>query len=125
MITLPLATCASAISLNLSLINDLVRSGEDVGTAAGFITAVGNLFGLLAPIATGYFVASTGGFAMAFTVVGPLLIVGAVLSVFGATRPVEQAARLARFFYSFTQGNLVPFFDVETRSYEYHKKYPR
>jgi ACS family glucarate transporter-like MFS transporter len=87
-ITLSLATCASAISLNLSLINDLVRSGEDVGTAAGFITAVGNLFGLLAPIATGYFVASTGGFAMAFTVVGALLIVGAVLSVFGATRPV-------------------------------------
>lgn len=88
-ITLSLATCASAISLNLSLINDLVRSGEDVGTAAGFITAVGNLFGLLAPIATGYFVASTGGFAMAFTVVGALLIVGAVLSVFGATRPVQ------------------------------------
>lgn len=88
-ITLSLATCASAISLNLSLINDLVRSGEDVGTAAGFITAVGNLFGLLAPIATGYFVASTGGFAMAFTVVGALLIVGAVLSVFGATRPVD------------------------------------
>lgn len=88
-ITLSLATCASAISLNLSLINDLVHSGEDVGTAAGFITAVGNLFGLLAPIATGYFVASTGGFAMAFTVVGALLIVGAVLSVFGATRPVH------------------------------------
>lgn len=88
-ITLSLATCASAISLNLSLINDLVRSGEDVGTAAGFITAVGNLFGLLAPIATGYFVASTGGFAMAFTVVGALLIVGAVLSVLGANRPVR------------------------------------
>lgn len=88
-ITLSLATCASAILLNLSLINDLVRSGEDVGTAAGFITAVGNLFGLLAPIATGYFVASTGGFAMAFTVVGALLIVGAVLSVLGANRPVR------------------------------------
>jgi len=88
-ITLSLATCASAISLNLSLVNDLVRSGEDVGTAAGFITAVGNLFGLLAPIATGYLVANTGGFAMAFTVVGALLIVGAVLSVFGARRPVQ------------------------------------
>lgn len=88
-ITLSLATCASAISLDLSLVNDLVRSGEDVGTAAGFITAVGNLFGLLAPIATGYLVANTGGFAMAFTVVGVLLIVGAVLAVFGARRPVH------------------------------------
>ena len=88
-ITLSLATCASAVSLNLSLVNDLVRSGEDVGTAAGFITAVGNLFGLLAPIATGYFVASAGGFAMAFTVVGALLILGAALSVLGANRPVQ------------------------------------
>jgi len=88
-ITLSLATCASAVSLNLSLVNDLVRSGEDVGTAAGFITAVGNLFGLLAPIVTGYVVAGTGGFAMAFTVVGVLLVVGAVLQAFGANRPVH------------------------------------
>ncbi|MDY0976570.1 MFS transporter [Massilia sp. CFBP9012] len=87
-ITLSLATCASAISLNLSLVNDLLRSSEDVGTAAGFVTAVGNLFGLLAPIVTGYVVAGTGGFAAAFAVVGILLIVGSALSVFGARRPV-------------------------------------
>jgi ACS family glucarate transporter-like MFS transporter len=88
-ITLSLATCASAVSLDLSLVNDLVRSSDDVGTAAGFITAVGNLFGLLAPIVTGYVVAGTGGFAMAFTVVGVLLVVGAALQVFGANRPVQ------------------------------------
>jgi MFS family permease len=88
-ITLSLATCASAVSLNLSLVNDLVRSSADVGTAAGFITAVGNFFGLMAPIATGYLVANTGGFAAAFTVVGALLVLGSVLSVFGATRPVH------------------------------------
>ena len=88
-ITLSLATCASAVSLDLSLVNDLVRSSDDVGTAAGFITAVGNLFGLLAPIVTGYVVAGTGGFAMAFIVVGVLLVVGAALQVFGANRPVH------------------------------------
>lgn len=88
-ITLSLATCASAVSLNLSLVNDLVRSSTDVGTAAGFITAVGNFFGLMAPIATGYLVAGTGGFAAAFVVVGALLVVGSVLSVFGARRPVH------------------------------------
>jgi len=88
-ITLSLATCASAVSLNLSLVNDLVRSSADVGTAAGFITAVGNFFGLMAPIATGYLVASTGGFAAAFTVVGALLVLGSVLSVCGASRPVH------------------------------------
>jgi len=87
-ITLSLSGCASAISTNLSLVNDLVRSSEDVGTAAGFITAVGNLFGLLAPIVTGYVVAGTGGFGMAFAVVGILLILGSALAVFGARRPV-------------------------------------
>lgn len=87
-ITLSLATCASAISLNLSLINDIVRASDDVGTAAGFITAVGNLFGLLAPIVTGYVVANTGGFAYAFMLVGALLVVGSVLAIFGVRRPV-------------------------------------
>lgn len=87
-ITLSLAGCASAISNNLSLVNDLVRSNEDVGTAAGFVTAVGNLFGLLAPIVTGYVVAGTGGFGMAFGVVGILLIIGSAVAVLGARRPV-------------------------------------
>lgn len=87
-ITLSLATCASAVSLNLSLVNDLVRSEDDVGTAAGFITAVGNLFGLLAPIVTGYVVAGTGQFAPAFMVVGVLLVVGAMLSMFCTRRPI-------------------------------------
>lgn len=87
-ITLSLATCASAVSLNLSLVNDLVRAEDDVGTAAGFITAVGNLFGLLAPIVTGYVVAGTGRFAPAFVVVGVLLVVGAMLSMFCTRRPV-------------------------------------
>jgi ACS family glucarate transporter-like MFS transporter len=91
-ITLSLATCASAISLNLSLVNDLVRSEDDVGTAAGFITAVGNLFGLLAPIVTGYVVAGSGSFALAFVVVGALLVVGAILSMFCTRRPIGFAA---------------------------------
>ena len=87
-ITISLATCASAVSLNLSLVNDLVRSEDDVGTAAGFITAVGNLFGLLAPIVTGYVVAGSGSFALAFVVVGALLVVGAMLSMFCTRRPI-------------------------------------
>ena len=90
-ITLSLATCGSAISLNLSLVNDLVRSEDDVGTAAGFITAVGNLFGLLAPIVTGYVVAGTGQFAPAFMVVGVLLVAGAMLSMFCTRRPIGTA----------------------------------
>ena len=94
-ITVSLATCASAVSLNLSLVNDLVRSEDDVGTAAGFITAIGNLFGLLAPIVTGYVVAGTGRFAPAFVVVGVLLVVGALLSMFCTRRPVGETPTAA------------------------------
>ncbi len=94
-ITVSLATCASAVSLNLSLVNDLVRAEDDVGTAAGFITAVGNLFGLLAPIVTGYVVAGSGRFAMAFVVVGVLLVVGAMLSMFCTRRPIGDSASMA------------------------------
>jgi len=87
-ITVSLATCASAVSLDLSLLNDLLASEDDVGTAAGFVTAGGNLFGLLAPIVTGYLVAGTGSFTAAFITVGVLLAVGAVLAVFGTRRPI-------------------------------------
>lgn len=97
-ITLSLATCASAVSLDLSLLNDLLKSEDDVGTAAGFVTAGGNLFGLLAPIVTGYLVAGTGGFAAAFITVGVLLAIGAALAMFGtraAIGPTVQPGRVA------------------------------
>ncbi|OZI34628.1 MFS transporter [Bordetella genomosp. 10] len=91
-ITLSLAACASAVSLNLSLVNDLMDHEADVGTAIGFISTSGNIFGLLAPIVTGYVVGSTGHFAMAFVVTGALLVTGAVLSAFCTRRPVGAGA---------------------------------
>lgn len=94
--TLSLATCTSAVSLNLSLVNDLVLSEEDVGISAGFITAIGNLFGLLAPIVTGYVVSGSGSFSAAFVVVGVLLVVRAMLPMFGTRRPVGTAEHRSR-----------------------------
>lgn len=95
-ITLSLATCASAVSLDLSLLNDLLKSEDDIGTAAGFVTAGGNLFGLLAPIVTGYLVAGTGGFAAAFITVGVLLVIGAALAMFGTRAPIGRTAQSGR-----------------------------
>ncbi len=95
-ITLSLATCASAVSLDLSLLNDLLKSEDDIGTAAGFVTAGGNLFGLLAPIVTGYLVAGTGGFAAAFITVGVLLVIGAALAMFGTRAPIGPTAQPGR-----------------------------
>lgn len=84
-ITLSLAACASAVSLNLALANDLTRDARDVGSAVGFISTVGNIFGLLAPIVTGYIVAETGSFNLAFTLSGALLAAGAVPLLFVRT----------------------------------------
>jgi len=86
------ATCASAVSLNLALVNDLTRHPHDVGTAVGFISTVGNVFGLLSPIVTGYVVAETGSFALAFVIAGCLLAAGALVLAATYTRNRSTSA---------------------------------
>jgi ACS family glucarate transporter-like MFS transporter len=49
----------------------------------------GNLFGLAAPIVTGYIVAATSGFSGAFLIAGILLLTGAALITAGARQPIE------------------------------------
>jgi ACS family glucarate transporter-like MFS transporter len=51
----------------------------------GFLVVGGNIFGLLAPIVTGYVVAETGHFDRAFMIAGLLLVVGAT-SILTLTR---------------------------------------
>jgi MFS family permease len=53
----------------------------DAGRAFAFLVLGGNVFGLLAPIVTGYIVQATGSFASAFVLAGVLALVGAVLSL--------------------------------------------
>ena len=71
-----------------SLTNDLLHAGKSIGTAVGWIQLGGNIFGLAAPIATGYIVAETGSFTSAFLLAGALLIIGAVLTLTMTRRPV-------------------------------------
>ena len=71
-----LSAVASTTSLNFALLNDLVASPADVGACMGFVVLVGNLFGLTAPILTGYVVSATGGYATAFLVAGGLQVFG-------------------------------------------------
>jgi ACS family glucarate transporter-like MFS transporter len=59
----------------------LLRSPSDAGRATAFLVLGGNSFGLLAPIVTGYVVASTGSFDAAFAVAGVLALVGAVAAL--------------------------------------------
>jgi ACS family glucarate transporter-like MFS transporter len=80
-ISIALTCVSTAMSMNIALTNDLLREQSYAGVATSFLILGGNLFGLAAPIVTGYAVAASGGFAAAFTIAGVLLLAGALASV--------------------------------------------
>jgi hypothetical protein len=56
------------------------------------LTQGGYLFGIAAPIVTGYVVAATGGYSGAFLIAGVLLLGGAVVIISGAQIPIRLSA---------------------------------
>ena len=98
LIAIALGGVASAVALNIAMVGDLLRTPADSGRATGLLILGGNIFGILAPIVTGYVVQSTGSFNMAFVVAGALLAAGA-LTVFMLARtpigPTESDATLS------------------------------
>ncbi len=87
--TLSLTGMATAISLNFSLVNDLLRSPEDSGKAMSILVVGGNSFGVLAPIVTGYVIQLTGSYNWAFGIAGLLLVAGATLLYTMTRQPIE------------------------------------
>lgn len=87
-LTFSLACVQSVFVNTYSLTNDLLHAGKSIGTAIGWIQLGGNIFGLAAPIATGYIVFATGSFTSAFLLAGALLIIGAVITLTMTRRPV-------------------------------------
>ena len=77
---LPVSFASTTPATNAALTNDLLRSSADSGRAFGFLVLGGNVFGLFAPIVTGYIVAATGSFNSAFVLAGALALFGAVVS---------------------------------------------
>jgi ACS family glucarate transporter-like MFS transporter len=88
LITLALGGVASAVALNIAMIGDLLRTPADSGRATGLLILGGNIFGILAPIVTGYVVQSTGSFNMAFVVAGALLALGALTVSLVVRKPI-------------------------------------
>ena len=78
---------ASDIAMTIAAM-DLLHAGKSIGTAVGWIQLGGNIFGLAAPIATGYIVAATGSFTSAFLLAGALLVIGGVITLTMTRRPV-------------------------------------
>lgn len=87
-ITFSLACVQSVFVNTYSLTNDLLHAGKSIGTAIGWIQFGGNIFGLAAPIVTGYIVAATGSFTSAFLLAGALLVIGAVITLAMTRHPV-------------------------------------
>ena len=91
LITIALGGVASAVALNIALIGDLLRTSADSGRATGLLILGGNVFGILAPIVTGYVVQATGSFNMAFVVAGALLVLGSLTVFLLARKPIGSA----------------------------------
>lgn len=77
----PVSFGGTATATNAALANDLLRSQADSGRAFAFMVLGGNVFGLLAPIVTGYIVQATGSFGSAFILAGALALLGALVSL--------------------------------------------
>ncbi|AME26830.1 MFS transporter [Burkholderia sp. PAMC 26561] len=79
--SITLTGIASTTSLNFALLNDLLPNSRDVAKAMAFVVVGGNIFGMIAPIATGYVIAATGSYDWAFGIAGLLLLVGATVVI--------------------------------------------
>lgn len=92
---LPISFSTTTTATNAALTNDLLRSSPDSGRAFAFLVLGGNVFGLLAPIVTGYIVAGTGSFTSAFVLAGGLALFGAAVSGLLTYHPLGAAAPAA------------------------------
>ncbi len=88
LVALSLSCIASTTSLTFSLVNDLLPDPRNIGVAMAFVIVGGNIFGLMAPIVTGYVIQLTGSYDVAFVVAGVLLICGAVCVLTLTRRPI-------------------------------------
>lgn len=91
-----LTMITAAITLNFALAGDLTVDRSSAGRVFGLVTLGGNLFGLTAPIVTGYLVEGTNSYSVPFIVAAVLLLVGALVSWFMVRRPLQPAFSEAR-----------------------------
>jgi len=81
LLTLSLTGCTAAVASNISLVNDLLPSKEDSGSAIAFISTGGNIFGIAAPIVTGYVISISHSYHAGFVIAGILLVAGALITL--------------------------------------------
>jgi ACS family glucarate transporter-like MFS transporter len=89
-------TCVStAMGMNIALTNDLLVDGAQTGAATSLLILGGNSFGIVAPIATGYIVATPFGYAGAFVIAGVLLLGGVATALLLTRNPIGAGRTMA------------------------------
>ncbi|USU07963.1 MFS transporter [Sphingomonadaceae bacterium OTU29MARTA1] len=83
----------AASGANTAMLTDLVDDGTKIGSVTGVTLTFSNLLGLLAPIVTGYIVAATDRFDLAWYLCSGALLVAGVLSILLVDRPIEMDRR--------------------------------
>ncbi|GAB2891947.1 MFS transporter [Paraburkholderia jirisanensis] len=94
-LTLSLSGIAATNATNFSLLSDMLPNQRDIAKAMGFVIVGGNVFGLLAPIVTGYVISLTGSYDGAFAIAGVLLLTGIVITLTMTHQPIVARARVA------------------------------
>jgi ACS family glucarate transporter-like MFS transporter len=92
-LTLVLTGSTTGAGLNFTLASDLLRNPRDVSRVIAITALGGNLFGLIAPIITGYVVSATGGYTWAFRIAALLLVCGAIATLSLSRKPIEPQFR--------------------------------
>jgi MFS family permease len=91
--SITLTGIASTTSLNFALLNDLLPDSRNVAKAMAFVVVGGQVFGMIAPIATGYVIEATGSYDWAFGIAGLLLLVGATVVLTMTRSPMLRERR--------------------------------
>jgi ACS family glucarate transporter-like MFS transporter len=89
LVGLSFAFITTALSLNLALLNDLIKDSGVTGTASSVQILGGGFFGFVSPVVTGFIAAFTGSFDSSFYLAGILLCLGAFTSHILVRKPIE------------------------------------
>jgi MFS family permease len=88
LMTVSLTGTSAATGLNNALLTDLLSSSHNAGTANGVLVVGGNIFGMMAPVVTGYVIAGTGSYDGAWVISGALLLAGMIITITMTRRPI-------------------------------------
>lgn len=92
LMTVSLTGTSAATGLNNALLTDLLPSSSNAGTANGVLVVGGNIFGMIAPVVTGYVIAGTGSYDGAWLIAGALLLAGMIITLTMTRRPIGAGA---------------------------------